>query len=368
MRQVGRTAELVVRDTGTGIPAAGMPRLFERFHRVQNARGRTHEGSGIGLALVQELVKLHGGSVTAESRFGQGTTFTVTVPLGTAHLAPEHVSGDRDPAPAGAGANSYVEEALRWLPSEEKDEGERRMKDARSREQIPAHPSSVVPAPAEDDRPRVLVADDNADMRQYVARLLAERYRVEAVPDGEAALAAAVSRRPDLILTDVMMPRLDGFGLRRRLRESADTRNTPVILLSARAGEESRVEGMEAGADDYLVKPFSARELLARVSAHLQMARLRREANEALRAREAELREAKRVAHVGMPKLNGLDACRRIREQAWGRDVVLVACTGWGQEEDKRRSLEAGFNLHVVKPVDPAALEKLLATLQSGTG
>jgi PAS domain S-box-containing protein len=132
----------------------------------------------------------------------------------------------------------------------------------------------------------VLVADDNADMRQYVARLLANLYHVVAVSDGEAALAAARDRPPDLILSDVMMPRLDGFGLLRALRADPRTVGVPVVLLSARAGEESRVEGMQAGADDYLVKPFSARELLARVSAHLQMARLRREANDSLRASE----------------------------------------------------------------------------------
>jgi CheY-like chemotaxis protein len=144
--------------------------------------------------------------------------------------------------------------------------------------------ATVEDAPDRDDRrPRVLVADDNADMRLYVARLLGERYRVTAAGDGEAALQAAVQEPPDLILTDVMMPRLDGFQLMQRLRADPATRDIPIIMLSARAGEESRVEGMQAGADDYLVKPFGARELLARVSGNLQMARLRRETAEALR-------------------------------------------------------------------------------------
>jgi PAS domain S-box-containing protein len=157
------------------------------------------------------------------------------------------------------------------------------------------HPSSFLLHPSDGDRPLVLVADDNADMRQYLVRLLAERYEVRAAADGEAALAAARERPPDLVLTDVMMPRLDGFGLLCELRADPRTRNAPVIMLSARAGEESRVEGMGAGADDYLVKPFSARELLARVGAHLQMARMRREAEAQVR-RDRERRLAAMAA------------------------------------------------------------------------
>jgi PAS domain S-box-containing protein len=287
--QTEQSAELRVRDTGTGIPASEMPRLFERFHRVQNARGRTHEGSGIGLALVQELVKLHGGSIVAESKVGQGTTFTVTVPLWADHLPPEQVGNDRSLASSGTGANSFVEEALRWLPDELQENTERLPELPKYQEPIPTA-FTETNVGGEDDRPYVLVADDNADMRQYVARLLAERYRVGVVPDGEAAWAAVEEDLPDLILTDVMMPRLDGFGLLRRLRDDPRRQNIPVILLSARAGEESRVEGMEAGADDYLVKPFGARELLARVSAHLQMARLRRESEQAIRQSEERFR------------------------------------------------------------------------------
>jgi PAS domain S-box-containing protein len=281
--------ELRVSDTGTGIPAHEMPRLFERFHRVQNARGRTHEGSGIGLALVQELVRLHGGSISAQSEPGKGTVFTVIVPPGSAHLPQEHLldaaaaGAEAGSSARGGGAKAFVEEALRWLPDPAGagQTGPLHVDD----EPIPApdqETGRAAGAAAEADRPLVLIADDNVDMRQYLARLLAGRYRTAVAPDGEAALAAVRAERPDLILTDVMMPRLDGFGLLQRLRSAAESRDIPVIMLSARAGEESRVEGMEAGADDYLVKPFSARELLARVSAHLQMARLRRDAGEAL--------------------------------------------------------------------------------------
>ncbi|MBX9584219.1 MAG: PAS domain-containing protein [Gemmataceae bacterium] len=283
LRRAGNSVELRVRDTGTGIPAAEMPRLFERFHRVENARGRTHEGSGIGLALVQELVKLHGGSITAESEVGNGTTFAVTFPLGADHLPRERVGTGRTTAPT-AGATPFVEEALRWLPDAggPDDPGP----------ELPEQPNDLSDAPlrADAERSRVLVADDNADMRQYVQRLLSGAFTVEAVADGAAALDAVRRERPELVLSDVMMPRLDGFGLLRELRADPTTAGVPIILLSARAGEESRVEGVEAGADDYLVKPFSARELLARVTAQVQMARLRREAQDAVRRSEERFR------------------------------------------------------------------------------
>jgi PAS domain S-box-containing protein len=285
-----KSAILTVRDTGTGIPPAEMPRLFERFHRIENARGRTHEGSGIGLALVQELVKLHGGSISAESEVGRGTVFHVSIPLGSAHLPREQVQSRQALPAATGGVSAFVEEALRWLPDTKEEGGGRedeggRIKDEGGAHQPLVHPSSFIPHPSS-HRPRVLVADDNADMRQYIVRLLAGQYTVEAVPDGQAALEAVRRQLPDLVLADVMMPRLDGFALLRELRREPRTTSIPVILVSARAGEESRVEGMQAGADDYQVKPFSAQELLARVSAHLQMARLRREASESLRASE----------------------------------------------------------------------------------
>jgi PAS domain S-box-containing protein len=281
MRRADFAIELRVQDTGTGIPFDEIPLLFERFHRVENARGRTHEGSGIGLALVQELVKLHGGSISATSELGSGTTFIVSIPLGSQHLPRDQVGSSRAAAQPTTEASPFVEEALRWLP----DADQRPL----SGLELPRfHDEATVPTSSrqhgDDSRPLVLVADDNADMRQYIVRLLGEHYRTEAVPDGEAALAAALQRTPDLVLTDVMMPRLDGFGLLQALRADLRTSGVPVIMLSARAGEESRIEGMQEGADDYLVKPFSAKELLARVTAHLKMGRMRREASEALRA------------------------------------------------------------------------------------
>ncbi len=296
MGWLGDRAELRVSDTGTGIPAEELPHLFERFRRVQGARSRTHEGSGIGLALVHELVRLHGGRVGVDSEPGRGTSFTVSIPRGTAHLAADRVRAEPSaPRPTGT-ANPFVEEALRWtgvLPTEE-----------------------VAPCARQGEpSARILVVDDNADLRDYIASLLTPQYAVETAPDGQAALEAAMRERPDLVLTDVMMPRLDGFGLLRALRETPSTREVPVIVLSARADESSVVDGVGSGADDYLVKPFAARELVARVQAHVSLARIRRRwAAELERARdeaEAANRELEAfsysVAHDLRAPLRSLD-------------------------------------------------------------
>ena len=269
-------ALLTVRDTGVGVPPHELPRLFERFHRIEGQISRTHEGTGIGLALVQELVKLHGGTISADSEVGRGTNFTVQIPLGTAHLPKDRRGVERSLAPTSIKADAYVQEALRWLPDT---------------------PASVEPLDAGASEPytldkgsRILVADDNADMRAYVRGLLGNKVEVETVADGEAALDAMHRRRPDLVLADVMMPRLDGFGLLKAIRADENLRDIPVIMVSARAGEESKIEGLDAGADDYLVKPFSGRELLARISTNLALHRVRREAGEKLRESEGMLR------------------------------------------------------------------------------
>ncbi|HLX70305.1 MAG TPA: ATP-binding protein, partial [Verrucomicrobiae bacterium] len=278
-----REVELRVQDTGVGVPADEIPRLFERFHRVENTRGRTHEGSGIGLALVQELVKIHGGSVRAESCLGSGSTFIITIPLGKDHLPTDRIGGG-SPSRNDTAAAAFVEEALRWLPEQKPGESSESFF---NRELPPISFESIESATT---RARVLVADDNADMRQYVARLLSKHYNVETVSDGRAALTVARMLPPDLILSDVMMPHLDGIGLVHELRADESLKTIPIILLSARTGEESQVEGLQQGADDYIAKPFSAAELLARVESHLSLARLRREAAEKIRQSEDRFR------------------------------------------------------------------------------
>lgn len=289
LHRQGPDAVLEVQDSGVGIPQAEIPRLFERFHRVESTRGRTQEGSGIGLALVQELVKLHGGRIEVSSELGQGTTFRVRVPFGTGHLPGERIKAPRSLASTGTSSQAYVQEALRWIPAAKSP--------ALSLEDVPI--GVMDPRLATTVGARILIADDNADMREYLRDLLEPYYAVETAADGEQALAAVRRAHADLILSDVMMPRLDGFALLRALRADESLRSIPVILLSARAGEESRIEGLAAGADDYLAKPFSARELTARISAHLQLARVRREATAALSQSEQQLRLALDAASMG---------------------------------------------------------------------
>jgi PAS domain S-box-containing protein len=286
-------AEVTVRDTGTGIPPEELPHLFERFRRVESARGRSIEGSGIGLALVQELVRLHGADIRVESRVGRGTAFTVILPFGVDHLPQDRISHGPVAPATNVRARAYIDEATGWLS--EGAAGSDLLDKASASEDF-----GDLPASAGAGAEMILLADDNADMRNYIEGLLRSAgFLVESVTDGEMALAAARRTRPDLVLSDVMMPKLDGFGLLAALRDEPEFRNLPVLLLSARAGEEAKIEGLSAGADDYVTKPFSARELLARVRANLDMAAMRREA---LRA-ENELR---RQAEMAQERAEGI--------------------------------------------------------------
>jgi PAS domain S-box-containing protein len=333
LRQLGdddgsAQAELRVTDTGTGIPAHELPRMFERFHRIEGARGRSFEGSGIGLALVQELVRLHGGRITVDSTEGQGTTFTVRLPMGSAHLPRDRVRA----APSGnapLAAASFVQEALSWLPVPAREA------EGADTSPVPLADEAVAPAAApaapatRAPRSRLLVADDNADMRAYVGRLLGQHHDCITVPDGLAALELARRERPDLVLTDIMMPRLDGFGLIRELRADPSLRDVPIIALSARAGEEAAIEGLAMGADDYLVKPFSARELIARVDGALAIARIRREAGEALRASEERFRKMADHAPV-MIWTTDPEGCCTYLSQSWYDYTGQTPETGLG--------------------------------------
>ena len=278
------SAVLTVRDSGIGISEEDLPKLFNRFHRIPGARGRTHEGTGIGLALVQELAKLHGGTVQVASTYGKGSRLSVTIPLGKGHLPADAIGSARALHSTAVGARPFVEEAMRWLPDNPGHDEEI----FPTLEPLPsvAHQASVDRGP----RARIVWADDNSDMRDYVRRLLEPNYDVIAVADGREALRAAIEQSADLVLTDVMMPNLDGFGLVQAIRADARTASIPVVMLSARAGEEARVEGLQAGADDYLIKPFTARELLTRVAATLSLARLRTDAHAAMQASEARYR------------------------------------------------------------------------------
>ena len=341
VRQEGNCAVLRVSDTGVGIAEADLPLVFARFQRIEGTRARTHEGSGIGLALVQELAKLHGGSVTVKSRVGEGTTFTVLIPLGSAHLPSDRIARPQALPSPPLGAAPFVEEAMRWMPAHVAGAGV-----------VPAAAtptaaiaSGTVAAPA-----RILLADDNADMRDYVRRLLERDWTVETAQDGERALAAALERPPDVIITDVMMPGLDGFGLIRALRADERTSAIPVVMLSARAGEEAVVEGLASGADDYLTKPFSARELLARVSSQLELSRLRKQ----VQAKQAELFSVLMNAPVVIAVVRGPELIFEMandlyRRVVGGRDVVgkrlldaLPELAGQGVDELLRGAMRTG--------------------------
>jgi signal transduction histidine kinase/CheY-like chemotaxis protein len=282
-------AVLTIHDTGTGIADEDLSSLFERFRRIEGARRRSHEGSGIGLALVHELVDMHGGTIEVKSKIGDGTEFKVHLPFGHEHLRHGNIASDADsPLVPQGSAMAYVQEALGWLPGHDQLQKEiagSAADDSLDPEQIRLKA-----------RPVVLLADDNADMREYVHSLLATRFTVVTADNGRTALEKIRHRTPDLVLTDVMMPEMDGFALLDSLRQDPATALIPVIMLSARAGEEARIEGVEAGADDYLTKPFAARELIARVDAQLKMARMRSEAAEQKAALTEEINRARQFA------------------------------------------------------------------------
>jgi signal transduction histidine kinase len=313
-------AVLRVRDTGTGIAAAELPKLFDRFHRVEGAKGRTIEGTGIGLALVRELAGLHKGTVGVTSAPGEGSTFTVAMPLHVAGAAgePARPAGGRTGNPVSAMGGALLDEALRWMPV---GDGLPPASEpaARGREEEGA------------SRARLLVVDDNADMRAYLRRILEPRWRVETAADGLEALEHARREPPDMVLTDVMMPRLDGIGLIAALRRDECTASVPVVVLSARAGEEARLDGLRAGADDYLNKPFSARELVTRIETLLALAQARRQAlrrEEELKAETRSVLEAIHEAYLVLGEDGRIEQANAAAESMAGR-AGLVGADFW---------------------------------------
>ena len=348
-KEAGR-AELTVRDTGVGIPQHELSHVFERFHRVEGVEGRTHEGSGIGLALVQELVRIHGGTIGVKSVFRRGTEFTVSIPLGRAHRPAKRVGERSTQVSITAEAGTYVTDAEHWLPDPPRARAEK--DDSLVSPAFGESEGPLTEAPLAETCEHILIADDNADMRRYLQRLLQTHYQVRTVGDGEAALDSALTDPPDLILSDMMMPRMDGLQLIEQLRKDPRTRSIPVVLISARAGEESLAEGIEIGADEYLIKPFSARELLARVGSLVVLKRTRdalqselatqkeslteltREliaSSRALQRSEAYLSEGQRISHTGTCGWNlttgelvwSKEHCRDFRRRLGCKQTVL---------------------------------------------
>lgn len=248
-----------VTDTGVGIPAEELPHMFERFHRVRNSAGRTYEGTGIGLSLTKELVALHGGTISVESKVGEGSKFTVMLPVGASHLPPgqTHEAGGEI---ENTISDFYIKEAATLLVPD-KREGQ-------------AYISALDLRSGKDC---ILIADDNADMREHIRSLIGNDYCILTAGNGKEALELIYKYRPTLVLSDIMMPEMDGIALLKAIKGDPEIAQTPVILITARAGEESRTEGFEIGADDYMVKPFSSHELLARAHAQIRMSKARKQ-------------------------------------------------------------------------------------------
>ena len=281
LKEVEGNVTLMVKDTGVGIPKHELPNLFKRFHRIQHMGGRTFEGTGIGLSLTKELVNLHKGEINVESTLNKGTIFTINIPTGKKHLSNTLISTvslrHGKTAANGSVHDTFIDEAETLLEA-----------------------SSRISRRASSDQghPLVLVVDDNADMCSHIRSILSVNFDVVTAGNGRDALKKIKERQPDVVLTDIMMPVMDGVELLKELKSNKTTANIPVILLTARAGEESKIEGWGMGADDYLVKPFSSKELAARIASQIQTQRIRLEA-------QNELRNIFRQSPFGMLVLEG---------------------------------------------------------------
>jgi signal transduction histidine kinase/ligand-binding sensor domain-containing protein/DNA-binding response OmpR family regulator len=247
--------EIKVSDTGIGIPADQLDKVFDRFYQIDASQTREQEGSGIGLALVKELVELHHGTIQVESEVGRGTTFTVRLPLGREHLKEDEI----------------VEASVVVAPT--LDEGNVAVVGKFVEETKEETPTQSIDA----DQPIVLVIEDNVDVRSYIKDYLVPHYQIVEARDGAEGIEKAQEIIPDLIVSDVMMPKKDGYEVCRILKKDQKTSHIPIILLTAKAASENKIEGLEIGADDYIIKPFEPKEFLARVNNLIELRRKLRE-------------------------------------------------------------------------------------------
>ncbi|KAL5490593.1 hypothetical protein ACEPAI_5427 [Sanghuangporus weigelae] len=302
-----------VKDTGVGIPQSDIDKIFDRFHRVQ-AIARCHEGTGIGLSLTRELVKLHGGTLTVVSATAQdsptdhGSCFTVTLPLGRDHLPAAHIVQNVADVPQNRlYARGIVDEATHWssrhpderTPSDTSDSGGSSDSGGRM------DPSTLFFVKSD----IILLVDDNGDMRRYIKSLFIPFCRVVEASNGQEALSLLDEIKPNLILSDVMMPVLDGYALISHVRRRPETRLTPIILVTAKESEEARVEGLLSGADDYMSKPFTGKELIARVHLQMQLGKRRIELEGKFLERTREIQLLSDLSPVGICRA---DANRRM--------------------------------------------------------
>lgn len=273
LKRVNRHIELNVSDTGVGIGENDLPHIFDRFYRARATQARSHEGAGIGLSLAYELVKLHGGTITVRSAVNKGTTFTIRIPLGKEHLPAGQIKSAKTVAlSAGTVATSYVDEAISWLPENQMKEISTRLPPIAIKS-TQGSDAKVV----EGKKDKILIVDDNVDMRIYFRNLLSPHWEVLEAGSYDQALEISKMEKPKLIVSDVVMGPASGLDLVKKMRQEAGTRLTPIILVSASISEEARKRGFDSGADDYLNKPFSGRELLARVRTQLELGKIRGE-------------------------------------------------------------------------------------------
>lgn len=315
LQLAGRNLELRVTDTGIGIAAGELPHLFERFHRVEATEGRTFEGTGIGLALTSELIELLDGTIEVTSEPGRGSTFVVSIPYREASGRDAGLPdspGLKDDAsfPKATVPRTQVLEAERWLaehPFASQDELAAREAASSLVALVGVDPATHTTSEAQ--RPRIVLADDNADMRSYLRRLLLADYDVITVENGQAAIDAVKRLQPDLLLSDVMMPGKSGIEILRELRQTTETREQRIIMMSARSDASARIEALEAGADDYLSKPFNTRELQASIRSNIQLQSMRRQAAGAIEESERRFREMADFAPVKIWVTNQAGEC-----------------------------------------------------------
>lgn len=246
-----KEAEIKISDNGIGIPRERIDKIFDRFYQVDGSHTREGEGTGIGLALTKELVELHKGKIKVESKEGEGTTLTVLLPLGKEHLKPEELV--------------------------EKEISEETGVTLEDTELIPVNDNrkerTDIDLLIDTDKPLLLIVEDNSDVRHYIISHLEDDYRIQEAIDGEDGLTQALNHIPDLIISDVMMPKMDGFELCDKLKTDEKTSHIPIIMLTAKATSEDKIEGYVTGADDYIMKPFEAAELKVRIKNLIEIRR-----------------------------------------------------------------------------------------------
>jgi signal transduction histidine kinase/DNA-binding response OmpR family regulator len=246
-----KEAEITISDNGVGIPKERIDKIFDRFYQVDGSHTRESEGTGLGLALTKELVELHKGKIKVESKEEEGTTFTVLLPLGKEHLKPEEI----------------VEKEIQEQIPETIEEAELISETESQKEK------TDIDLLLETDKPLLLIVEDNSDVRKYIISHLEEDYRIQEAVDGEDGLEQALNHIPDLIISDVMMPKMDGFELCNKLKTDEKTSHIPIIMLTAKATSKDKIEGYETGADDYIMKPFDAAELKVRIKNLIEIRR-----------------------------------------------------------------------------------------------